>query len=184
MRKGNFKLSIIVSLIVIISISATYAYMELSAINNNSTGTGGCFLVNYTGQAINNSSLQSTSSFEDLTSASSTIILSKNENCEIYTEAEILIHTNSTATDAPLSNGAMKYQIKNGSTIVSSGVIAAVTETSEDQLLATVPLTETNTTYTVYLWIDSTISQGTYNGKTYSGYLYARSTQSSTITGT
>jgi hypothetical protein len=182
MRKDNFKLSIIISLLVVISLSATYAYMEMSASNNSSTGTAGCFEVNYSGQSIDNSSLKSTKDYTE--GATSNIILSKNQDCEIYTEASIIIHTNSDITDAPLSNGAMKYKIMQGTTEISSGSIAAVDANSEDQILAIVPLTETNVTYTVYLWIDPEISRGSYHEKIYSGYLYARSTQSSTVTGT
>lgn len=180
MRRENFKLSIIISLIVVISLSATYAYLEIRG-ENTASGQGGCFEVNYTGQTINNSSLQSTTDYTQ--GAASNIVLSKNENCEIYTKASIYLHTNSGETNAPLSNGAMKYKIMQGTTEVATGVISAVTETTEDQLLATVDLTTTDTTYTVYLWIDPTISQGTYHEKTYSGYLYASSTQTSTVKG-
>lgn len=180
MIKENFKLSIIITIVVITSLSATYAWLAISSVSNNSsTGTAGCFSVNYSGQEIDNSSLQST---EDYTQgAKSNIILSKNSNCEIYSKAEIMLHTNTTST-APLSNGAMKYKVMQGTTEISTGAVAAVDANSTDQLLATVDLTTTNVTYTVYIWIDPTISQGTYHEKTYSGYLYARSTQSSSIT--
>lgn len=50
-----------------------------------------------------------------------------------------------------------------------------------DTLLATLPLENTEVTYTVYLYIDSTISLGNYNDKTYSGYIYATTEQTSTV---
>ena len=179
MRKENIKLSVTILLIIVFSLSVTYAWLELSANNSTSKNQSGCFIVNYEGQEINNASLKSTTNYQE--GASSNIKLSKNSNCKIYTEASIYIHTNIEGTTAPLSNGAMKYKIMNGTTEIQSGVISEVTEGSENQLLATVPLTDTNVTYIVYLWIDPEISKGSYNGKTYSGYLYASSTQSSTI---
>ena len=180
MKKENIKLSITIALLVVFSLAVTYAYLVLNASGTEDSGQGGCFVVNYTGQAISNASLQSTVDYTE--GATSNIILSKNENCEIYNEASIYIHTDATQTDAPLSNGALKYKIMQGDTEISSGSIAAVTESSDDQLLATVDLTETATTYTVYLWIDPDISKGTYHEKNYAGYLYASSTQASTIT--
>ena len=50
-----------------------------------------------------------------------------------------------------------------------------------DTLLATLPLEDTEITYTIYLYIDSTVSLGNYNDKTYSGYIYATTEQTSTV---
>lgn len=181
MKKENTKLSIVILLIVVISLSVTYAFMTLNATSGNNSGEGGCFNVNYSGEEINNTSLQSTTDYT--LGAKSNVVLSKSTDCKIYSEAEIYIHTDATLTDAPLSNGALKYKVMQGSTEISTGSIAAVTaDTEEDQLLATVPLSETETTYTIYLWIDPSISQGTYHEKNYSGYIYASSVQTSTVT--
>lgn len=182
MQKENFKLSIIIFIAVAFSLSATYAYIEFSHESTNATGTAGCFEVNYSGTTIDNTSLQSTTDYTK--GAKSIIILSKNSNCQIYNEAEILVHTNIISDEderAPLEDGAMKYKVMQGTTQIEAGSISAVTETSEDQVLATVPLTETATSYTIYLWIDPTVSQGAYHGKKYEGYFYARSTQSSAV---
>lgn len=179
MRKENIKLSIIITLLVVLSLSSTYAYLELGSSNKNTTtGNAGCFVVNYTGQTINNSSLLSTTDYTK--GAKSDIVLSKNANCEIYTKASIYLHT--TTTNAPISNGAMKYKIMKGTTEVASGVITA-DSANEEQLLTTVTLTTTSTTYSVYIWIDPAISLGTFHAKTYSGYIYASSTQTSTVKG-
>ena len=191
MRKENFNLTILIFLAVVISLSVTYAYIELTPGAASATGQGGCFNVNYyvngeestTDDKIDITTLQSTTNYSE--GASANITLSKNEDCEIYTQALIYIHTNydsNPTTAPPLSNGAMKYKIMQGTTEVSSGTINAVTAESEDQLLATINLTTTPTTYTIYLWIDSSISGGSYHNKTYSGYFYASSTQSSTVT--
>ena len=45
----------------------------------------------------------------------------------------------------------------------------------------TVPLTKVDTAYDIYLYIDSSVSLGTFNDTTYSGYLYASSNQTSTV---
>ena len=177
MRLKNLKSSIIILSLIVVSLSATYAYVQISSSNNATSGIGGCFEVNYTGQTISNSELKSTTVYTE--GAISNIVLSRNEDCEIYTEASIYLHTNSDGTTADLSDGAMKYKIMQGATAVTEGTILGV----EEQLLTTVPLTETDTTYTIYLWIDSSVSMGAYNGKTYSGYFFASSSQSSTITG-
>lgn len=181
MKLENTKLSIIIMLLVVVSLSVTYAYTELYGRDTSPSGEGGCFLVNYSddGQGINNDALKSTVNY--LEGASTEISLSRNTGCKIYTEATINIHTNSEVTNAPLENGAMKYKVMQGETEISTGAVAGVTADAENQVLATVPLTETDTTYTIYLWIDPTVSQGSYHQKSYSGYLYASSTQSSTV---
>ena len=51
----------------------------------------------------------------------------------------------------------------------------------KDTLLATLPLDDKEVTYTIYLYIDSTVSLGNYNDKTYSGYIYTTTEQTSTI---
>ncbi len=180
MKKENLKVTLIILLLVLVILSATYAYIVLNASNNSASGTGGCFEVNYTGQGIDSSSLQSTTNY--LEGAHAQITLSKNANCEIYTTAEIFVYTDPSST-APLG-AALKYKILNGDTVIADGSITEELTSgasSADKLLATVPLTEESTLYDIYIWVDSSISNGAYNGKTYSGYLYASSTQTSTI---
>lgn len=186
MKKENFKLSAIISLFVILSLSATYAYVEYTSSNNEATGNGGCFEVNYSGQEINNSSLKSTSDYTE--GASTDITLSKNANCQIYTQASIYIYTNSTTT-APISTyQALKYKIvkvnSDGSTTDLEGGTGTITTTGDTLIAENIELTTTDTTYTIYLWIDPAVSGGNFHGTTYSGYIYASSTQSSTVTGT
>lgn len=174
MKTTNTKSLIIITLLVIFSLSVTYAFLFLDTSNDDATGEGGCFEVDYTGQTISNASLVSTTSYEN--GASSIVTLSKNPGCDIYTEASIKIFTN-TSTTAPISNGALKYKILQGSEEISAGTITTTGNTS----LATVQLTEEDISYTVYIWIDSNVSNGTYNQTTYSGYLFAESIQTSTI---
>ena len=193
MKKENKTLIIAVTLLIIFSLSATYAYVILTKENSDATGSGGCFVVDYVGGTrINNSSLSSSEA--ELEEATSTITLSKNENCDIYTESEITIHTTETTADL---NGvrALKYKViktsgdgkiinkanDNAEISEATGVITVPAQGEPDLVLANVTLTETPTTYKVYLWIDSNVSNGAFNNKTYSGYLYASSVQTSTI---
>ena len=175
MKKENLKSIIIVGLVVIFSLSATYAYINLTATPSNATGTAGCFNVSYTGQNITNASLKSSTTYTEGTTT--TVTLSKDTSCKLYTESQIYLYTQSTTT-APISNGSFKYRVEKAGTMVSEG---AITKTGTDTLLATVPLTYTKTEYKIYLWIDSTTSLGTYNDTSYSGYVYAKSTQTSTV---
>lgn len=180
MKKENLKSSIIIGLIVIFSLSATYAFLNLSANNGDATGTGGCFNVSYTAQNISNASLKSSTTYSE--GAATTVTLSKDSSCKIYTQSEIYLHTDEEKTTAnfPFSNGAFKYRVEKSGTMVSEGT---VTSMDSDTVLATVPLTDTKTEYKIYIWIDSTLSKGAYNDKAYSGYIYAKSTQTSTVKG-
>lgn len=147
-----------------------------------------CGDVNYVAREINSSSLLSTTNYKE--GAVTTITLSQPDDCQIYTYVNINIHTNDTTT-APIETvQALKYKIL--ATEISGNNVIPIFKTKEyngtvttkgDQLLATVPLTTTPTTYTIYLWVDPTISSRKYHEKTYSGYIYVTSEQSSTIDG-
>lgn len=186
--KKNIQLSLLITILVVATLGTTYAYLNSSANNSNPTGTGGCFNVAYTkGQDID--SLISTSNYEEGTST--TVTLSKAQDCEIYTTASIHINTTNTTsnpTTAPIATvKALKYKIvTSGNSIVNDD--GTTTSTKEgvidvigDKTLANVNLTTTATQYTIYLWIDSSISEGQFDSTTYSGYIYAESTQASTI---
>ena len=163
----------------VIIMTSTYAYQEFSINNNNSSGTAGCnnFIVSYTGQNLTASSINTSEDYTE--GAKATVTLSKNSSCKLFTEANIYIKTN-TSTTAPISTTeALKYKIFNGSSQISEGIVNA----KNDLLVATVPLTDTATTYIVYLYIDSSLSGGEYTGTTYSGFVHATSTQTSTIEG-
>lgn len=177
MEKTNLKSIIIIGILVIFSLGSTYAFLNFRATNSSTaTGEGGCFQVNYSGQAINNLSVATTSTYTE--GVSSDIILSKSTDCQIYTEADIYLYTDEDDTTAPITTvQALKYKVMTGSTTVSEGTIT----TTGDTKLATVTLSTTSTTYKVYLWIDADISNGSYNSTTYSGYIYASASQTSTI---
>ena len=155
---------------------STYAYLYLENSNSNSiTGTGKCDVVNYKGEDINSNDLVSTTNY--LEGVQSKITLSQNENCKIYTSVNIYLYTNDTTT-APIEEvSALKYKLFQNDSLLSEGTITKKGET----LLATVPLTVTPIDYDIYLYVDSNVSKGSYNEKNYSGYIFAESSQTSTI---
>lgn len=175
----NRKIFIFISVIcifLIFTIGGTYAYLYLGRTDNSVTGKGYCNSVVYEGTNINASNLVSTTNY--LNGLKTDVKLSyENDACSIYPFVTIYLHTNDSTTAPITSVHAFKYKVFNGSTKVSEGVITA----KGDVKLATVPLTRTSTTYSVYLYIDSNISNGYFDAKTYSGYIYASATQTSTI---
>ena len=192
MLKENIKLIILISLIAIVSLSSTYAFIQLNATSNTATGTGGCFNVNYSGNSTDVNNSEVVTSTQYTTVKSTKIALYKSADCDIYTEASIYLHTDTNTNSAPLClestnqdyiDGccSMKYQVMQGDTVISSGTVNEPTNENDDQILATVPLTTSSVSYDVYLWIDSSTSKGIYHGTTYSGSIYASAIQSSTI---
>ena len=150
--------------------------MSFSAISDGiANGQGGCFEVNYSAQEINASNLSSTTKYWE--GASSTIILSKASSCKIYTEANIYVNTNQSST-APIDTvPALRYKLFMESNQISEGLITQ----KGDTLVATVPLTDSTVNYTLYVWIDSSLSGGNYDNTSYSGQIFAESSQTSTV---
>ena len=183
-QKTDIKLLIVISIIVTTVLSTTYALLNFDAQSTTNATQSGCFVVDYTGSVLTSNSLVSTTDYTKGSHA--TVTLKKNSGCQIYTKATISLYTD-TNSNAPL-NGvqALKYKVMSGSTEVATGVIknTATTDISPKNFavnLATVNLTTTATTYDIYIWIDKSISHGEYHSKTYSGYIYATSEQTSTI---
>ena len=175
-NRSNIKLTLIIGIMVTAVLGATYAFLQLESSNSTASGEAGCFKVNYNSEVLSSSDLVSTINY--LEGSHSQITLSKDTNCKIYTEATIYVHTNTTTT-APLADTqALKYKVLLNGTEKATGVINSI---NSDIELTTVELTNTPTTYDIYIWVDKDISQGAYNGKSYSGYIYATSTQSSSI---
>ena len=154
--------------------SGTYAYLEMKK-NASVAGSAKCNGINYQGQEINASNLSSTTNY--LEGAKSTITLSQSEDCKIYSYVNIYLHTNDNITAPIDSVKALKYKLITEDKIEYNGTIT----TKGDSLLAVVPLTSNPKSYQVYLWIDSGISNGQFDNKSFSGYIYATSEQSSTI---
>lgn len=203
-EKTNIKLLIIIALIVTTVLSATYAFLNLQGSATTEETKAGCFTVSYEGQIINESNITSIiepsedadaktkADFESKV-AHATVTLKKDtaQECEIYTEATISLYTGTIT--APLNNPrALKYKVLEGTTEQTRGVITNTTiedpsketnpiPTDFSTDLLTVDLETTAKTYDIYIWIDRNLSNGYYNEKTYSGYIYATAEQTSTI---
>ena len=154
---------------------STYAYLYLENNSNGISGSGKCEGINYKGENISASNLVSTTNY--LEGAKSTITLSKNKDCTIYTYVNLYLYTNNITTAPITTVKALKYKIVSSNNVTYAGVVSYMGDT----LLATLPLEDKEVTYTIYLYIDSTLSLGNYNDKTYSGYIYATTEQTSTV---
>ena len=173
--KKLFGFIIFIFAFVVLLIGSTYAYQQLGATSNTAQGQGGCFQVNYSGQNLDAGSIVSTDNY--LNGAHTTVTLSKDSTCKIYTEANIYIHTNNETT-APIDIvEAMRYKLVTNDGYERNGFITV----KGDTLLGSVALTDTSTTYTIYVWVDSDLSEGAYHNTSYSGYIYAESAQTSTV---
>ena len=159
----------------IVITGSTYAFLDMNATSDVATGQGGCFQVSYTGQDLNAGNILSTDNY--LEGAHTTVTLSKDSTCKIYTESNIYIHTNTEATAPIDTTEAMRYKLVTNDGYERNGFITV----KGDTLLGSVALTDTSTTYTIYVWIDSDLSGGAYHDTTYSGYIYADSNQTSTV---
>lgn len=174
MTRNNVVTFVFVGVIVLSVLGATYAFINLNAENSTAQGVGGCFEVDYVGTSISNSNLVSGTSYSS--GAKASVKLAKKATCEIYTKADIVIETDKSTT-ANIASGALKYVVMNGSNQVSSGAITSIGQTK----LATVTLGTSPVDYSVYIWVDANVSNGSFNGKTYLGEIYAEAVQSSTI---
>ena len=150
-------------------VGVTYAWFTWSSTPRVLSGTSGCFTINYVnGTAIDGNIAPSA----DYTGGkSTTATLSIADDCTTEGEAKINLTTNGSSTVSLAENG-IKYAVYNANALVSEGVVTGSTQT-----LATVELTKVPTTYTVYVWIDGTIANNDYVGKTYSGYIHVSATQ-------
>lgn len=172
----NKNLIVIIVVIITVLLSSTYAFLNFEVVDDSATGEGGCFEVDYTATVIGSSNLVSTE--VEPTEPFSRITILKDESCEIYTEADIYIHTNANGTTANISGiQALKYKVVSSGNVLASGVINAI----GDLKIVTVPITNDKVYYDIYIWVDSSVSNGAYNQETYSGYIYAESRQSSTV---
>lgn len=173
--KKLFGFIIFIFAFVVLLIGSTYAYQQLGATSNTAQGQGGCFQVNYSGQNLDAGSIVSTDNY--LNGAHTTVTLSKDSTCKIYTEANIYIHTNNETTAPIDTTEAMRYKLVTNDGYERNGFITV----KGDTLLGSVALTDTSTTYTIYVWVDSDLSEGAYHNTSYSGYIYAESAQTSTV---
>ncbi|MBR3162198.1 MAG: InlB B-repeat-containing protein [Bacilli bacterium] len=177
-KKKYIKLIILIIVFIGLALGTTYAFLNLQDNSNNVTGTVGCFALSYSGTDIKHTNLSVTTNY--LEGVHSTVTIAKDANCKIYNEAYIYIHIDDNIT-APIETvQALKYKIMQGSTQTSEGFL----NRKGDILLATVPITNTSTSYDIYLWVDSSLSNKQYDKVDFTGYIYAESDQTSTIENT
>lgn len=191
-------LGLAIVVLVLFSLGSTYAYLNLNASNNTASGQGGCFQVSYSGTEINKTAqnrLKSVYTYTE-TTAISTVTLSKTSDCKVYSEASICLHNNNPQTNDVdknnntlfINNESFRYTMtkvtSSGESIEKADYFKSTDRgicEEGDSLIKTVPLTNTATQYKIYVWIDLATSVGRYSEKTFSGYIYAVSNQSSTV---
>lgn len=149
----------------------TYAWFTWTSGNTILGGSTECFTINYVnGQNISG---QITPSASYTGGKTTTVQIGIDSGCNIGGTGTIKLTTDSSDENAiNLEDGAVKYAVYNGDTEVKSGNVIAGTMD-----LATVNLTKSLVTYTIYVWVDGAVVDNTYVGKSYSGYIHASAEQ-------
>lgn len=176
-RTKNINLLSIVSLmllIIVIILGGTYAAFVVSKQDSSTiTGAANCYKVKYTkGQDINGA-LEADTNF---TSGWSTdIVMYAESGCEDLT-ATLYLTTNPDTT-MDLSDKALKYTVVLNNSIVSEG---SVDGTANQVIYNNFKLNTTQTTYRVYIWLDSVLEDLTnFDSEAYSGFIHADVTATS-----
>ena len=156
----QYKLLVVIRrlLIIIVSVSITYAWLSWSGVVNIS-GTSECFDINYVkGQDIGsdnnpaNFSLASTYT-EGL---SSVIKVNLKDTCTITNGTGTLyLNTDTSVTSSTILSGkVLKYQVLDGTTPVGSGIVSSA---ESIEIYKDIPITTTVKTITVYIWLDGNL---------------------------
>ena len=149
---------LIVLLIVVVSVSITYAWLSWSGVVNIS-GTSECFDVNYVkGQDIGSDSnpanfvLASTYT----QGLSSVIKVNLKDTCTITNGTGTLyLNTDTGVTSSTLLSGkVLKYQVLDGNTSVGSGIVSSA---ENIEIYKDIPITTTVKTITIYIWLDGNL---------------------------
>lgn len=154
----------------------TYAWFTWASDNTIINGQSGCFNIVYEKGTDVSGTLTPSATYEGGVNA--TVKINISDACNITGQATISLNTDAS-TNLELSAGAVKYAVYQGSDEIATGTI----DQTGDKDLATVTLTQATTAtteYTVYVWIDGALSDNSYVGKTYSGYIHASATQTET----
>ena len=148
---------LIVLLIIIVSVSITYAWLSWSGVVNIS-GTSECFDVNYVKEQdigsdsnLANFSLASTY-IEDL---SSVIKVNLKDTCTISNGTGTLyLNTDSTTSSILLTSNVLKYQVLDGTNEVASGIVSS---TGNLPIYNNIEINNQVKQLTVYIWIDGSL---------------------------
>ena len=160
MKKKVIYSIIIVSVIIILSVAVTYAVYTFSG-SVNISGTSECFDVNYVkgGDIGSDSSPAKFSLVSSYTGGLSTsVTVSLKSTCTITNGTGTLyLNTDTSVTSSALLNGkVLKYQVLDGSTPVEggSGIVSSAEQTP---IYSNIPITTTEKTIKVYIWIDGSL---------------------------
>ena len=148
---------LIVLLIVIVSVSITYAWLSWSGVVNIS-GTSECFDVNYVkGQDIGSDSNQAkfslASSYKE--GLSSVLKVNLKDTCTITNGTGTLyLNTDTITSSILLTSGVLKYQVLDGTNEVANGT---VNKTGNLAIYKDIAITSTVKELTVYVWLDGSL---------------------------
>jgi len=159
----NLASIIIISLV--LTAGATYAISSWSSGNVAISGDTMCFDINYEkGQDINfNSGMTASLSFDEANAVSTSITLSRQNNCYLYGIGTISVNINSTAN---LPSGGLKYRITNN---MNSNIInGSINKTGTTNIYTDFDVID-KTTYTIYFWLDANYIDNSYLSTTFSG---------------
>ena len=156
----QYKLLVVIRrlLIIIISVSITYAWLSWSGVVNIS-GTSECFDVNYVkGQDIGSDSNPANFSLASTYTEglSSVIKVNLKDTCTITNGTGTLyLNTDTSVTSSTLLSGKLlKYQVLDGTTPVGSGIVSSA---ESIEIYKDIPITTTVKTITVYIWLDGNL---------------------------
>ena len=148
---------LIVLLIVIVSVSITYAWLSWSGVVNIS-GTSECFDVNYVkGQDIGSDSNPANFSLASTYTGglSSVIKVNLKDTCTISNGTGTLyLNTDTTTSSILLTSGVLKYQVLDGATEVANGTVSS---TGNLPIYNNIEINNEVKQLTVYVWLDGSL---------------------------
>ena len=157
MKKKILYSVLIVLLIIIVSVGITYAWLSWSG-SINISGTSECFDVNYVkGQDIGSEESPAKLSLaSSYTEGLSTVVkVNLNDTCTILNGTGTLyLNTDSITSNILLTSNVLKYQVLDGTTEITNGVI---TSTGTLAIYDNIPITNEEKSITVYIWIDGNL---------------------------
>lgn len=157
MKKKILYSVLIVLLIIIVSVGITYAWLSWSG-SVNVSGTSECFDVNYVkGQDIGSEESPAKLSLaSSYTEGLSTVVkVNLDDTCTILNGTGTLyLNTDSITSNILLTSNVLKYQVLDGTTEITNGVI---TSTGTLAIYDNIPITNEEKSITVYIWIDGNL---------------------------
>ena len=155
----QYKLLVVIRrlLIIIVSVSITYAWLSWSGVVNIS-GTSECFEVNYVkGQDIGSDSNPANFSLASTYTEglSSVIKVNLKDTCTISNGTGTLyLNTDSTTSNILLTSNVLKYQVLEGTNEVANGIVSS---TGNLPIYNNIEINNEVKQLTVYIWIDGSL---------------------------